>query len=98
MEKLLEKSRMINRLLQTTGGRPVDFSEMASVLGDAINCNVYIASKTGKIYGYSLLDDFECDIMEEKVVDKAEFPKTYNKELLKIRETKANIEQNEGDC
>ncbi len=25
MDKLLEKSRMINRLLQRTGGRPVDF-------------------------------------------------------------------------
>jgi len=98
MEELLEKSRMINRLLQRTGGRPVDFSEMADVLGEAINCNIYIASKEGKIYGNSLLDDFECDIMEEKVINEKEFPEDYNKGLLKVRETKANIEQKEGKC
>ncbi|MEJ6951507.1 GTP-sensing pleiotropic transcriptional regulator CodY [Natronospora cellulosivora (SeqCode)] len=98
MEELLEKSRMINRLLQRTGGKPVDFSEMAEVLSEAINCNVYIASKKGKIYGYNLLDDFECDIMEEKVIERSDFPEDYNKGLLKVRETKANIEQKDGNC
>ncbi|MFW5971992.1 MAG: GTP-sensing pleiotropic transcriptional regulator CodY [Bacillota bacterium] len=98
MEELLEKSRMINRLLQRTGGRPVDFSEMADVLSEAINCNVYIAGKNGKIYGHSLLDEFECDIMEEKVIELGEFPGDYNKGLMKVRETKANIEQKEGKC
>lgn len=82
MDKLLEKSRMINRLLQRTGGRPVDFAEMAMVLRDAIECNVYIASSEGKIYGYSLLDDFECDIMEEKIVSEGVLPGGYQ-ELTK---------------
>ncbi len=98
MEELLEKSRKINHLLQRTGGRPVDFSEMASVLCDAINCNIYISSKKGKILGYSLLDDFECDIMEERVVEEGKFPDEYNDGLMNIRETKANIEQKEGNC
>ncbi|MDI3546604.1 MAG: transcriptional pleiotropic repressor [Halanaerobiales bacterium] len=98
MENLLEKSRKINRLLQRTGGRPVDFSEMADVLSEAISCNVYIASKKGTILGHSLLDDFECDIMEEKVIDVGHFPEDYNKGLLRIRETEANIEQKEGKC
>lgn len=98
MEELLEKSRKINRLLQRTGGRPVDFAEMADVLSEAINCNVYISGKDGKIFGYSLLDDFECDIMEEKVIDEGDFPEDYNKGLMRVRETKANIEQKEGKC
>ena len=98
MDKLLEKSRMINRLLQRTGGRPVDFAEMAMVIREAIECNVYIASSEGKIYGYSLLDDFECDIMEEKIVSEGELPGDYNKELLKIRETRANLEKEDGAC
>lgn len=84
---------MINRLLQRTGGRPVDFAEMATVLRDAIECNVYIASREGKIFGYSLQDDFECNVMEEKVVNEGELPGDYNKELLKIRETRANLEK-----
>lgn len=98
MEKLLEKSRMINRLLQRTGGRPVDFSEMAGVLSEAINSNVYIAGKQGKIYGHSFVGDFECDIMEEKVIEKKVFPVEYNKNLLKIKETNANIEQKGENC
>ncbi len=98
MSSLLEKSRKINHLLQRTGGRPVDFSEMAKVLEDAINCNVYISSKKGKILGYSLLDDFECDIMEEKVINEGVFPEDYNKGLLRVRDTRENIEQTKEEC
>ena len=88
MGSLLEKSRKINRLLQRTGGNAVDFADMAYVLKEAVSCNIYVTSKKGKILGYSLLDDFECDIMEEKVIDHGEFPDEYNEGLLRIRETK----------
>lgn len=98
MGSLLEKSRKINRLLQRTGGNAVDFTDMAYVLKEAIQCNVYIASKKGKILGYSLLDDFECEIMEEKVIEEGAFPEDYNDGLLRVRETKSNIEQKDGKC
>jgi transcriptional pleiotropic repressor len=98
MENLLKKSREINHLLQITGGRPVDFFEMANVLSNTINCNVYIVSRNGEIRGYSLLDDFECDIMEEKVIKMGFFPEKYNSELIDIIETRSNIEQKEGKC
>jgi len=98
MGSLLEKSRKINRLLQRTGGNAVDFSDMAYVLKEAVRCNVYVASKKGKILGYSLLDDFECEIMEEKVIDLGAFPEEYNNGLLRIRETRSNIEQKDGKC
>ncbi len=98
MSNLLEKSRKINRLLQRTGGKPVDFSDMARVLKEAIKCNVYVASQKGKILGYSMLDDFECSIMEEEVIKEGYFPKDYNKGLMKISETKANIKQKKGKC
>ncbi len=98
MPSLLEKSRKINRLLQRTGGKPVDFSDMAKVLGEAINCNVYISGKTGKIYGYNLQDDFECDIMEEEVIEVGYFPEEYNKGLKSVQETRANIKQKNGKC
>ena len=98
MVSILEKSRKINRLLQRTGGNAVDFSDMAYVLKEAIQCNVYVTSKKGKILGYSLLDDFECDIMEDKVISLGEFPEEYNQGLMRIRETKSNIEQKDGKC
>ncbi len=98
MNDLLKKSRKINRLLQKTGGRRVEFSDMADVLTSAIKCNVYVASRKGKILGYSLLDDFECDIMEEKVIEEGFFPEDYNDGLLSVNETRENIEQEEGEC
>src|SRR6056297_715229 len=98
MSKLLEKSRKINRLLQRTGGKPVDFSDMARVLKETIKCNIYVSSQKGKILGYSILDDFECTIMEEKVIAEGYFPENYNDALKKITETKANIKQTEGKC
>lgn len=36
--------------------------------------------------------------MEEEVIDHGNFPKDYNKGLLRIRETKSNIEQKDGNC
>ena len=98
MSELLEKSRKINRLLQKTGGQRVDFSEMADVLSDAVKCNIYISSQKGKILGYSLLDDFECSIMEEEVIEENYFPEKYNDGLMKVEETKANISQEDGEC
>ncbi|MFW6007325.1 MAG: GTP-sensing pleiotropic transcriptional regulator CodY [Halanaerobiales bacterium] len=98
MSELLEKSRKINRLLQRTGGQRVDFSDMADVLTEAIRCNVYISSRKGKILGYSQLDDFECDLMEEEVIEEGRFPEDYNEGLMNIQETRANITQEEGEC
>jgi len=98
MSELLEKSRKINRLLQRTGGQRVDFSEMAEVLKEAINSNVYISNKEGEILGYSLLDDFECSIMEENVLEQGNFPEDYNEGLMRIQATKENISQEDGDC
>ncbi len=98
MTSLLEKSRKINRLLQQTGGKPVDFDEMANALKSAIRCNVYVTSRKGKLLGHSLLDDFECGIMEEKVIDEGYFPEDYNKFLLNTYETRENIEQTENEC
>ncbi|MFW5998149.1 MAG: GTP-sensing pleiotropic transcriptional regulator CodY [Bacillota bacterium] len=98
MSELLEKSRKINRLLQRTGGQRVDFSDMADVLTEAIRCNVYISSRKGKILGHSQLDDFECDIMEEKVIEEGWFPGEYNEGLMNVQETRENITQEEGEC
>ncbi|MGM0420549.1 MAG: GTP-sensing pleiotropic transcriptional regulator CodY [Bacillota bacterium] len=98
MSNLLDKSRRINRLLQKTGGKPVDFEDMADALKDAINCNVYICSKKGKILGHSLLDDFECDIMEEKVINEGYFPSDYNDFMLRSNDTRDNIEQKGDEC
>jgi len=98
MEKLLEKSRKINYLLQKTGAKPVDFTEMANVLMKTIECNVYIVDKEGKIPGYGILDDFGCGVLEEEIINTGLFSEISNQGLLKHIETEANIVEKGDKC
>jgi transcriptional pleiotropic repressor len=95
---LLDRTRQINRLLQKTGGAPVQFAEMARVLSALIGCNVYVVSRRGKVLGYALLNEFECDIMVDDVLSKGVFPPDYNTGLLKVEETSPNISQVGRHC
>ncbi|MCL5116163.1 MAG: GTP-sensing pleiotropic transcriptional regulator CodY [Firmicutes bacterium] len=98
MEKLLDKTRRINRLLQRSAGHPVNFEEMAKILSELIQANVYVVSRRGKILGYSLLDSFECDVMVREVLTPEVFPQAYNQGLLKVDETHPNISQEQRQC
>ena len=85
MDSLLDKTRKINILLQKSEN--VQFNGISSVLSNVIVSNVYIVGKNGQILGYSLLDEFECNIMMDNVVAVSEFPKRYVEWLLRINET-----------
>ena len=98
MKTLLEKTRNINKLLQKTAGNPVDFEEMATVLAVNINANCYIVGRHGRILGYSFMEGFSCEIMEDIVYKSERFPEEYNEELLRTHETKANFNQIENAC
>mgnify|MGYP000394787236 CR=1 FL=1 len=98
MNRLLEKTRNINKLLQKSAGNPVDFEEMAQVLRDQINANCYIISRHGKVLGHAFLDDFNCEIMSRIVYEVGSFPEEYNDELLRITETKANFNDVDHKC
>ncbi|GAB6137662.1 GTP-sensing pleiotropic transcriptional regulator CodY [Halanaerobaculum tunisiense] len=99
MEKLLTKTRKINRLIQrSAGGQAVDFAEMAQVLRESIAANVYLVDQEGEILGYSLVDEFECDIMLQEVISQDVFPAEYNDWLLGIYHTQSNYEQKHGAC
>ena len=96
MTTLLEKTRKINRLLQKSDS--VEYDGISCVLSNVLEANVYIVSTTGQIYGYAFVDDFECDIMLDKVVSQGQFPKHYVNWLLKLDETSANIKSKSGLC
>jgi len=98
LEDLLQKTRRINNLILGGAGKPVNFSEMARVLSEALQANIYVVSKKGKLLGYNLLDQFECEIMVEEVLEKKHFPEDFNNKVLSINETRANIEQENGKC
>ncbi len=96
MATLLEKTRKINRLLQRMEN--VEYDGVAHVLCNVIGANVYIADNTGMIAGHAFVDDFECELMVDKVINKNSFPKKYAKWLLKMDETTPNLRSKSGMC
>lgn len=97
MTSLLNKTRMLNKILQKTGADPVVFDDICNLLSDVLTCNVYIISRKGKILGYNFSSGFECDMVKEKVINEMRFPEQYNNKLLNVHETLSNL-TNQGVC
>lgn len=97
METLLEKTRKMNQLLRIAATE-VDFYASARVFRDSLECNVYILDKLGRILGYSLLDDFACQVLTEEVLGRKEFPVAYIERLYMYRDTAANIQNETDQC
>ncbi|MBU2702020.1 transcriptional pleiotropic repressor [Sporomusaceae bacterium BoRhaA] len=96
MLTLLERTRKINKLLQKS--EKVAYKEMSNVLSTVMSCNVYIVSKEGNVLGYALLDNFECEIMKDRVLNLGVFPERYVEWLQRIAETSPNIRLESGLC
>lgn len=97
MSSLLDRTRMLNKILQKTGTEPVVFDDICKLLSDVLNCNVYISSRKGKVLGYNFSTGFECDVVKERIVNEKRFPEQYNNKLLNIHETLSNL-TNQGYC
>ncbi|SCH09424.1 MULTISPECIES: GTP-sensing pleiotropic transcriptional regulator CodY [unclassified Romboutsia] len=89
--EVLQKTRRINKTLQTSGGSSVSFELLAGSLGEVLNANVYVLSSKGKILGLYLNDEADSSVVEEEDTNQKMFPKEYNKSLLKINETLDNL-------
>ncbi len=89
MPSLLERTRKINRLLQKS--EKVEFSEISALLSSVMGANVYIVNRQGKVLGFALLDEFECQIMIESVLKNSMFPERYVDWLLRVTETSPNL-------
>jgi transcriptional pleiotropic repressor len=94
---LLNRTRMLNKILTKSGTEPVVFDDICELLSDILACNVYITSRKGKVLGYSYSSGFECDEITQKVIKNMRFPEFYNTKLLNVHETIANLE-NKGLC
>ncbi|TCP54535.1 transcriptional pleiotropic repressor [Tumebacillus sp. BK434] len=92
---LLEKIQRFNRLLQKSAANGVDFMELAKLLSDMVDSNVYVVSKTGKILGFGLAEyELTLEWNQIMTVDQR-FPGNFNESLIKITETQKNIENKE---
>ncbi|ANE47533.1 hypothetical protein SY83_15995 [Paenibacillus swuensis] len=89
---LLTKTRTLNKLLQKAAGHAVNFTEMAEVLQSIIDSNVYVISRKGKVLGLSVHPQHQPHLIQQSVLEERRIPEDYNKVLLRIDETAANIE------
>ncbi len=96
MLALLERTRKINMILQKSEN--VEYGEISRVLSTVMSANVYIVGKEGAVLGFALLDDFECDLMRDKVLQQGIFPERYVDWLLRITETSPNLRLDSGKC
>ncbi|MBP3230930.1 GTP-sensing pleiotropic transcriptional regulator CodY [Anaerovibrio sp.] len=96
MATLLDRTRKINRVLQRFHN--VEYKEIATVLSNVIDANIYIVDTDGRIHGYAFQDDFECDLMVDNVVSLGRFPRHYVNWLKKVDETSANLRSKSGLC
>lgn len=93
MDSLLQKTRKLNKTIQSYGSERISFLELSKILSDILDANVYIASQKGRILGYELSTGFECDIIQAEVVKEKRFPKLYNDQLLQVKETEENLKE-----
>ncbi|MTI94447.1 MAG: GTP-sensing pleiotropic transcriptional regulator CodY [Firmicutes bacterium] len=89
---LLQKTRRLNKILQTAAGKPVNFTELAEVLDEVIDANVFVLSRKGKLLGHSTVNGINCSQFTETIIPNREFPGELNDELLKVTETLVNVE------
>ena len=90
---LLNKTRKINSMLQQTGGKPVNFKEMAESLSEVINANIFVVSRRGKLLGFQINQQIENDRMKKMLEDR-QFPEEYTNNLFNIKETSSHIDIN----
>ncbi|GAA0461195.1 GTP-sensing pleiotropic transcriptional regulator CodY [Alkalibacillus silvisoli] len=87
---LLEKTRVINAMLQKTQGKAVNFNDMSGTLRDVIGANIFVLSRKGKLLGFAIKQEIENERMKN-MLEERQFPEEYTNNLFGITETTPNI-------
>lgn len=88
---LLTKTRRLNKLLQKEAGNPVSFMNMAEVLSDILQADIFVVSRKGKVLGKAWSPSGLGEHLGESVLTENRFPVEYNQLLLKVEETSSNL-------
>jgi transcriptional pleiotropic repressor len=94
---LLAKTRALNRLLQKAAGKPLNFREMAEVLGSTIQAHVFVVSRRGKLLGCGGARAWENEHLRA-VSSSGDmyFPPETNERFMNMQETVTNTEPDPG--
>ena len=92
---LLEKTRMLNKVLRQSAGEIVRFSDLAQLFSQVFTSNTYILNTRGKLLGVALIDDYDCDLLKRHVRS-GRFPADYNDKLMSLAESNINCRETES--
>ena len=96
MSDILTKVRKLNWLLQESPTGAFSFSEMCGILSELMDANVYIANTRGKVIGVNYKIKSDSSTIADPETGTEIFPGEYNEELMRIRETTANMSGEEA--
>lgn len=95
--KLLQRVQELARLLHESNDQ-VDFHDVAEFLSRVMSCNVYIIGRKGKVLGYGVAEHALTDEWLDIMTRLERFPGDFNKHLLRVEKTVANLEDKEPFC
>lgn len=98
MATLLERTRHVNRYIQTSAGYPVGFEEIADVLRKNVGSNVYLAGRNGKVLGCSCCEEIQCEIVADEIQRRGQLPDGFNEMVVAMSTTNANLRLVDGRC
>ena len=90
MQNLLEKTRIVSRMLQAqkNHGAP-DYPKLCRLMSDLSTANVYVINRDGRILGYAWISEYDCRIMEETLANGC-MPAPYVERVNQIHESVLN--------
>lgn len=97
---LLEKTRQLNKRIQQGSSDMsfVNFNLMADILSEMIECNTYILDENGELLGHHFMNNFDCGVVEELIIQNKRMPKSYNEDLIQATETISNLANESQKC
>jgi transcriptional pleiotropic repressor len=94
---LLENTRKLNRILQSSGPDGVVFSDLTNVVSQILDCNVFVVSRKGRILSMTLSNKNSTLSFDETDTNEYRFTNQFNDSLLSYNATQVNINADGDD-
>lgn len=96
MGDILKKIRTLNWMLQESPTGAFSFNEMCELMSEFMDANVYITNRHGKVIGVGYKSKSDSMAISDTETGSEVLPEEYNEELMRVRETTANLSGDEA--
>lgn len=96
MGDILKKIRKLNWMLQESPTGAFSFNEMCELMSEFMDANVYITNRHGKVIGVGYKSKSDSMAISDTETGSEVLPEEYNEELMRVRETTANLSGDEA--